>query len=118
MTLAALILAGHAAMFPIVKEHAIEEGTTRACRFHRVERCAGLSAPLPRLARTDPAPCPNDPAQICLPGSPFSGWYDIEHATIVLPRGRDDTYAHEAIHHLKWVNQGDISHDGPEWACQ
>ena len=118
-TFLTIAYASHNETYPIVKEKQIIEGSQWAAIFHDVEKCAGLTARLPRLARTEGAPCPWDPALRCVGAdAPFGGQYLPCEQTIVLPFGRHDVFRHEAVHHLKWINQGDISHDGPEWECQ
>ena len=117
-----LAFADHA-VWPIVHEKQIEEGTNKACVYHRVERCTGLSAPLPRLARVASEPCQHDPTRWCLPGAPHSGGYDPVHRTIILASGKDwdgdEALRHEMIHSLRDFHYGDPwGHGGDEWRCQ
>lgn len=107
----------HAEMHIVKGPRWITEGRINAIRFHAVERCVGLTAPLPRIARTNPKPCPWDETYTCLDDESFGGFYRIEDQAIVLALGHYEVMAHEMIHHLKWIAQGDLSHDGPEWRC-
>lgn len=102
----------------IINEKQLRDGSRRALVFRAVECCTGLRRRLPRFAKVVGTPCPTDPSRLCLPGRTFSGWYDIEHDTVVVADGNEEALQHEFIHVLKWANQGDISHDGPEWVCQ
>lgn len=118
--LAGLAFADHA-LWPIVNDKQLVEGSHRADIFREVECCTGLRAPLPRLAKTAGEPCPTNPAKACLGlGSPLSGWYDVAHATVIVPIGNDEALRHEFIHHLKQIAQsdGDFDHDGPKWECE
>lgn len=126
MAVLLLATAAHAShdTWTIVKVKQIAEGTDKACTYHRVERCAGLRAPLPRLARTAGEPCPHDPTRFCLGnGSPYSGGYDPIHDMVILAPDDDwdgdEALRHEFIHYLRCKNGRDCyNHDGPEWTCQ
>lgn len=111
--------AGHEQADPIVKEKGLcETNASKACRYLRLEQCTWLLVPLPRIARTEPAPCPNGDPAGCLPDG-RGGAYSADHGgVIVLPKGNDRWFLHEAIHHQRCLIYGDCaSHDGPEWAC-
>lgn len=117
---AALAYADHE-FWSVTSEKWILEGTGKAERFHAVEACTGLRGTLPYFARVEGAPCERVPSDTCLKDNPsFTGWYiPIPHVVVILPAGNGGTLEHEFIHHLKWVNFGDIDfyHLGPEWAC-
>lgn len=112
---------GDHTLWPIVKEKAIEEGTGRACEFHRVERCLGLRAPFPGFARTAGEPCPSEPWKVCLGnGAPLSGWYDGIHRVVILPRKNNEALRHEFVHAIKHaaLGDGDFEHTGHGWECE
>lgn len=121
--IAAIVARADHQMWPLASERQLEEGTTKACIYHRVERCTGLSAPLPRFARVVSERCPHDPSRWCLPGTRISGWYDPAHRTILLASGSDwdgdEALRHEFVHSLRhWHYNDPSSHEGPEWACE
>lgn len=111
---------GHTEADQIVKEKGLcETNTSKACRYLQLEQCTWLLVPLPRIAWTEPAPCPNGDPAGCLPDG-RGGAYSADHGgVIVLPKGNARWFLHEAIHHQRCLIYGDCtSHDGPEWACQ
>ena len=104
---------------------------SRETRFARGEECANLAATMP-LVRFDPATeCPTSGRRCCLASEPFkqcpqgdalcgaSGLYEQQTQTIVLPQGCDLAFEHESIHHLLFIDTGDVdsSHSNPLFAA-